>query len=356
MIQFTSGTTGLPKGVRISQFGAINVANAYGNVINLNETDKVLQVLPYFHCIGSIMGLLSIIIFGAKTTVLSKFNPIKANSTLMSNQCSIMLGVPTIYLAMIKSDNFSQTITSSLRVVGIGGTGCPSNTFDYISNAFPSSTVMCAYGLTEVSSMIVAPNIDDNYTVRKQTVGHVIPGIKLKIDSRDGDRGELLVKGFSVTKGYVDDIDKTKQLIDPEGWLHTGDIAELIGNNVKIIGRADDMIEKGGEKISPHEIEAVLTESIGDTKVCVAGVQDEKYGEEIIAFVECANGKSVGVLSEKCRKINKDLAEKIMWFEIPKFLAFVPIFPRTKSGKIERKNLREMFLNHKLVVSPLRSK
>lgn len=356
LIQFTSGTTGFPKGVYISQYSALNVANAYGEVVKLSMSDTVLQVLPYFHCIGSIMGLLSSMLFDAKTIVLSRFSPERTNILLDKNQCTVMLGVPTMYFAMMRAENFADLDVSPLRILGIGGAGCQSELFDEIAESFPRSVIMCAYGLTETSSMIIAPDIADDYRVRRETVGHPIDGIKIKISGNKESGGELLVKGFSITKGYVDDEEKTNKLIDRDGWLHTGDVATIKKGNVKIIGRLDDMIEKGGEKISPKEIETALGVALTDTNVCVAGVADKKYGEEIIAFVECGNGRTVGSISDRTTEIFRILSGKIMSFEIPKYVAFVPTFPTTSNGKVVRSKLREMYLKKELIITPLRVK
>lgn len=346
IMHFTSGTTALPKAVPISQFSALNVAISYGEILRLNDNDIILQVLPYFHCIGSILGVLPSILFENKTIILKKFEPTKAVEYLIKEMCTVILGVPTIFLSMINCPNYNSEKTNFLRIVGIGGVGCPSKIFDLLSRKFPYSKIMCAYGLTETSSMILAPALEDDYHTCKNSVGRPIEGIDLKIDYQSSKKsGELLVKGYCVLKSYIDDDDCTRKSIDSKGWFHTGDVAQYTENGcVKILGRMNDMIEKAGEKISPQEVEAALYEVIDNANICVIGVPDSKYGEEIIAFVEMSQAEKIKrKIIDEYDEINEKILEKIMKFELPKFIVFVSEFPRTQSGKIRKGELRKFF-------------
>lgn len=351
IMHFTSGTTSLPKAVPISQFSALNVAKSYGRILRLNDNDTILQVLPYFHCVGSILGVLPTILFENKTIILKKFEPTKAVAYLLKEMCTVILGVPTIYLSMINCPSYNSEKMNFLRIVGIGGVGCPSKIFDLLSRKFPYSKIMCAYGLTETSSMILAPALEDDYQTCKNSVGRPIEGVNLKIDYQSSrESGELLVKGYCVLKSYIEDDDRTREAIDSEGWFHTGDIAQYIENGcVKILGRMNDMIEKAGEKISPQEVEAALYEVIENANLCVIGVPDSKYGEEIIAFVETSQVEEIkGKIIDEYNEINKKVLEKIMKFELPKFIVFVSEFPRTQSGKIRKGELRKLFEKGKM--------
>lgn len=343
LIQFTSGTTGLPKGVMISQYSAINVANEYGKNSCITNKDIILQTVPYFHCIGSVMNLLTCIIFGVYTIVMNKFNSEEANLLISKYHCTITSGVPTIYYSMMCAKNFNRIDNSSLRLIYIGGARCSPSLFDKISNNYSHATVMCGYGLTETASIVISPNINDDYIMRREGIGHPFKGIELKIN----DFGELLIKGFSNTRGYINDLNKTKDLFDSFGWLHTGDIAELSDNNVRVIGRLDDIIEKGGEKISPSKIEEAIGNYVIDKKICVAGIRDDKYGEDIIAFIECSSKYKNYILNNRLDLI-KTLKKHIMNFEIPKYISFLKSFPMTKNGKIKRNELIRMYLGKKI--------
>ena len=194
--------------------------------------------------------------------------------------------------------------------------------------------------------MILAPALEDDYHTCKNSVGRPIEGIDLKIDYQSSKKsGELLVKGYCVLKSYIDDDDCTRKSIDSKGWFHTGDVAQYTENGcVKILGRMNDMIEKAGEKISPQEVEAALYEVIDNANICVIGVPDSKYGEEIIAFVEMSQAEKIRrKIIDEYDEINEKILEKIMKFELPKFIVFVSEFPRTQSGKIRKGELRKFF-------------
>lgn len=353
LLQFTSGSTSRPKGVLISQYTALNIANSYGQQINMNKNDKVLQIAPYFHCIGSVLNLLPMIIFGSPTIVVNKFKADLCLQLIKNYEITVISGVPTMYISLLNNELFSKKMVKTLRILGIGGAACSQEMFNLFSECFVNSTVICCYGLTETASLILAPSVNDPTEVRKNSVGKPIEGVSIKVINRVTNErlnkpnviGELLVKGYCVFKGYFNDSQRTKQVIDTDGWLHTGDLVYIRKDgNIHITGRVDDIIEKGGEKIAPQVIEDALMDCLGKKlkmNLCVVGIPDRKYGEEIVACIEESSSEAKS-LSNTIDELHSELMKKIMKFEIPKYLILLPVFPRTKSNKIKKNQLKKL--------------
>lgn len=353
LLQFTSGSTSRPKGVLISQYTALNIANSYGQQINMNKNDKILQIAPYFHCIGSVLNLLPMIIFGSPTVVVNRFKADLCLQLIKNYEITVISGVPTMYISLLNNELFSKEMVKTLRILALGGAACSQEMFDLFSEYFVSSTVICCYGLTETASLILAPSVNDPTEVRKNSVGKPIEGVSIKVINRVTNErinepnviGELLVKGYCVFRGYFNDSQRTKQVIDTDGWLHTGDLVYVRKDgNIHITGRVDDIIEKGGEKIVPQVIEDALMDCLGKelkTNLCVVGIPDRKYGEEIVACVEESSSEAES-LYENIDGLHSKLMKKIMKFEIPKYLVLLPVFPRTKSNKIQKNQLRKL--------------
>ncbi len=344
-MQYTSGTTGFPKGVMLSHYNILNNGYYIGDRQKFSEADRLCLSVPLFHCFGCVLGVMAALTHGTTLVLLELFDPLLVLAALQKEKCTAVYGVPTMFIAELAHPMFEMFDLSSLRTGIMAGSPCPEETMRQVMAKMNCTDITIAYGLTEASPVITQTRTDDSVAQRTGTVGAALPEIEVKIVDPDsgkevgiGERGELCCRGYNIMKGYYKMPEQTACAIDAEGWLHSGDQAEVdIKGYYKITGRIKDMIIRGGENIYPREIEEFLYTMDGVLDVQVVGIPDEKYGEVVGAFI--------------VRKEGADLTEadvidftrsRIAPYKKPKHVIFVDEYPMTASGKIQKYKLREM--------------
>ena len=344
-MQYTSGTTGFPKGVMLSHYNILNNGYYIGDRQKFSEADRLCLSVPLFHCFGCVLGVMAALTHGTTLVLLELFDPLLVLAALQKEKCTAVYGVPTMFIAELAHPMFEMFDLSSLRTGIMAGSPCPEETMRQVMAKMNCTDITIAYGLTEASPVITQTRTDDSVAQRTGTVGAALPEIEVKIVDPDngkevgiGERGELCCRGYNIMKGYYKMPEQTACAIDAEGWLHSGDQAEVdIKGYYKITGRIKDMIIRGGENIYPREIEEFLYTMDGVLDVQVVGIPDEKYGEVVGAFI--------------VRKEGADLTEadvidftrsRIAPYKKPKHVVFVDEYPMTASGKIQKYKLREM--------------
>ena len=344
-IQFTSGTTGSPKGATLSHFNILNNGFFVGEAIKLSEQDRLCIPVPLYHCFGMVMGNLGSITHGA-TMVLPDFgfDPVTTLQTVADEKCSVLYGVPTMFVAELADPGFADYDLSSLRTGIMAGSPCPEDVMKRVISDMHMSEVTIAYGMTETSPVSFQSSTDDSVDLRVSTVGKVHPHVQVKIIDENGQtvprgiQGELLTRGYSVMQGYWDDDEKTKDALDSAHWMHTGDLAVIDENGYgNITGRLKDMVIRGGENIYPKEIEDFLYTHPKVMEVAAFGVPDEKYGEEICVWIKTNAGETI---SEDEIKAYCD--GQIAHFKKPRYVEVVDEFPMTVTGKIQKFVMRDM--------------
>ena len=346
-IQFTSGTTGAPKGATLTHHNLINNGFFIGESLRLTEIDRVCIPVPLYHCFGMVLGNLACITHGAAMVYPDEaFDPLTVLKAVQEESCTALYGVPTMFIAELEHPDFSQYDMSSLRTGIMAGSPCPIEIMRRVFDEMSMSEVTIAYGMTETSPVSFMTSTDDLLERRVSTVGRVHPHVEVKIVDPNGavvapgESGELCTRGYSVMLGYWNDEERTKEAIDAAGWMHTGDLATLdeqgYGN---IVGRIKDMVIRGGENIYPREIEEYLYRhpKIGDVQVI--GVPDEKYGEELCAWIKLREGQSA--TEEEIKAFCKG---QIAHFKIPRYIRFVETFPMTVTGKVQKFIMREQMM------------
>jgi len=343
-MQYTSGTTGFPKGVMLTHHNIINNADNVGNVMGLTEIDRMCIPVPFFHCFGCVLSTLNCVIHGSAMIPIETFDAEKVLQAVEQEQCTALQGVPTMFIAELQHPDFSKYDVSSLRTGIMAGAACPIEVMvDTMSKMYLQQITIC-YGLTETSPVLTQTRRNDPVQKRVETVGKPLPGVEVKIvdpetgkDLLPGNPGELIARGYGVMKGYYKMQDKTDEVIR-DGWLHTKDLAvEDEDGYFSILGRIDDMIIRGGENVYPREIEEYLYTNEKIEDVAVIGVPSKKYGEEVCAFIKLKEGKKA-----TGEEIRQYCQEGISRFKIPKYIIFAKEFPMTASGKIRKIELREM--------------
>lgn len=345
-IQYTSGTTGYPKGATLSHHNILNNGFFIGERLKYTEKDRVCLPVPFYHCFGMVLGNMAIVTHGACIVISGEFfSPEQVLRTVEQERCTSLYGVPTMFIAELELPNFNDFDLSSLRTGIMAGAPCPIDTMRRVQSLMNMTEICVCYGMTETSPVSTESCTDDPLELRVTTVGTVHPHIEIKIIDPEtgsivprGTAGELCTRGYSVMLGYWDNPEDTRAIIDEKRWLHSGDIATMNENGyVSIVGRIKDLIIRGGENISPKEIEDFLIVHEGISDVQVIGVYSKKYGEEVMAWVKPRPGYPLdaAILDAYCRG-------RIATFKIPKYWKFVDTFPMTVTGKIRKVEMREI--------------
>jgi fatty-acyl-CoA synthase len=344
-IQYTSGTTGFPKGTLLSHHNILNNGRFSGLQLRYTEEDRVCVPLPFYHCFAMVIGNLACITTGACIVVPAEtFDPLATLGAVEAEHCSSLYGVPTMFIAMLDHPRFREFNLSSLRTGAMGGAPCPVEVMKTVRTAMhmPEVTIVC--GMTETSPVSTQTAVDDPLEKRVSSVGRVHPHVEVKIVDPEtgeivprGTPGEQCTRGYSVMLGYWDDPAATAGAVDDEGWMHTGDMATMDADGyVKIVGRIKDTVIRGGENIAPREIEEFLIGLPEVSDAYVIGVPSERYGEEVMAWVKPANGvrPSGEELAAACRG-------RMAKYKIPRYWKLVESFPMTASGKVQKFRMRE---------------
>lgn len=344
-IQYTSGTTGFPKGVTLSHYNILNNGYFVGERLNYSEKDRVCIPVPFYHCFGMVIGNLCCTSHGACMVVPSEsFDPLKVLEAVQKEHCTSLYGVPTMFIAELQLPEFGQFDLSSLRTGVMAGSPCPAEIMKKVQSLMHMKEVEICYGMTETSPVSTQIKIGTPLEKQVGTVGTIQDHLEIKIiDPETGavlDRnmpGELCTRGYSVMLGYWNNEKATREAVDPARWMHTGDLATMDDEGyINIVGRIKDMILRGGENIYPREIEEFLYTHEAVADVQVIGVPNEKYGEEVMAWVKLKTDCdcSAEELQDFCRK-------NIAHFKVPRYWKFVDTFPMTISGKIRKVEMRE---------------
>jgi len=343
-IQFTSGTTGAPKGATLTHHNILNNGYFIGEAQRLSGRDRVCIPVPLYHCFGMVLGNLACITHGAAMVYPSEgFDPLLTLKAVEAERCTALYGVPTMFIAELGHPEFSRFDLSSLRTGIMAGSPCPIEVMKRCVAEMHMGEVTIAYGMTETSPVSTQTSYDDPLERRVSTVGRVHPHVEVKIVDTDGrivppgTAGELCTRGYSVMLGYWDDEERTTEAIDRAGWMHTGDLATLDEDGFcNIVGRIKDMVIRGGENVYPREVEEFLFRHPKIETVQVVGVPDQKYGEELCAWVKLKPGASAeaGEIQNFCKG-------QIAHYKIPRYIKFVDNFPMTVTGKVQKFLMRE---------------
>ncbi|HHW14406.1 MAG TPA: AMP-binding protein [Firmicutes bacterium] len=344
-IQYTSGTTGFPKGVMLTHRNMVADATLIAECMKLTERDRLCIPVPFFHCFGCVLGTLAAVTAGSAMVCLDHFNPLKVMRAVQDERCTALHGVPTMFITILEHPDFTEYDYSSLRTGIMAGSPCPEEVMRQVIARMHLPEITIAYGQTEAAPVITQTRTDDPFDRRVATVGRALPGIEVRIvepgTSREVPRGvigELCCRGFNVMKGYYNLPEDTARTIDGDGWLHTGDLATMDDEGYcRITGRLKDMIIRGGENIYPREIEEYLYRHPKVADAQVVGVPSKVYGEEVMAFVRLKSGEEA---SET--EIREYLRSRISRHKVPRYVRFVTEYPTTASGKIQKYRLREM--------------
>lgn len=344
-IQFTSGTTGQPKGATLTHCNILNNGALCANGMKFNDKDRLCIPVPLYHCFGMVLGVLACVSHGAAMVFPSEaFDPLTTLQAIEKEKCTALHGVPTMFIMELEHPEFANFDVSSLRTGIMAGATCPVELMNSLIKKMNLTDILIGYGQTEVSPLNHMTKPDDSLENRTQTVGRAIPYVEIKIINELGqvcelnEPGEVCTRGYSVMKGYWGDEEKTRETIDGAGWLHSGDIGTMDDEGyVKITGRIKDMIIRGGENIYPREIEEFLYTHPKITEVQVFGVIDKKMGEEVCAWVQLKEGEKA--TSDEIIAFCKG---QITHFKIPRHIDFVTEYPMTITGKIQKFKMREL--------------
>ena len=347
-IQFTSGTTGFPKGATLTHRNILNNGFFVGEAINLTPEDRLCAPVPLYHCFGMVMANLGCMTHGAAMVYPSDaFDPLAVLETVQAERCTALYGVPTMFIAELDHPRFAEFDLSSLRTGIMAGSPCPIEIMKRVQSQMHLREMTIAYGMTETSPVSTQSSVDDPLERRVSTVGRVQPHIEVKIvDSQGrivprGVTGEFCTRGYSVMRGYWNDPEKTREAVDVAGWMHTGDLATMDEEGyVNIVGRLKDMVIRGGENVYPREIEEFLYRHPKVQDVQVVGVPDPKYGEELCAWIMLRSGQTAtpDEIREFCRG-------QIAHYKIPRHVCFVDAFPMTITGKVQKYLMRQQSID-----------
>jgi fatty-acyl-CoA synthase len=344
-IQYTSGTTGFPKGVLLTHRNLVNNGNLIGKRLRAAEGDRICAPVPLYHCFGCVIGVMAAMTSGATLVLPSaQFDPLATLEAVEAERCTALYGVPTMFIAEFDHPEFARFDLHSLRTGVMAGAPCPIELMKRVVSEMHCRELTICYGQTESSPVITMSATDDDLDVRVSTVGRPLPATEVKIvDAATGatlpagEQGELCTRGYLVMKGYDDDPRATAQVIDSEGWLHTGDLATMRQDSCfRITGRAKDMISRGGEKVYPREVEEFLHCHPKIADVYVVGLPDERLGEIVAAWIRLKHGQTAEV-----KEIRDFCRGQIAYFKIPQHIRFVDSFPITANGKVQKYLIRE---------------
>ena len=358
-IQYTSGTTGFPKGATLSHHNILNNGYFVAEYIRLTGEDRLCIPVPFYHCFGQVMGNLGCTSHGACMVIPeASFEPAATLRAVQDERCTALYGVPTMFIAELGLSDFDTYDLNSLRTGIMAGSPCPVEVMRQVIDRMHMEDVTIAYGMTETSPVSTQTGADDPLERRVGTVGRVHPHLEVKVVDPStgnivarGETGEFLTRGYSVMLGYWDDEERTAEAIDRAGWMHTGDLATMDDEGyLKIVGRSKDMVIRGGENVYPREVEEFLYAHPDITDVQVVGVPDLRYGEELCAFVILREGASATpeVLQEWCRG-------RIAHYKVPRYVQIVSSFPMTVTGKVQKFKLREQAIAELGLAEPERS-
>lgn len=338
-IQFTSGTTGSPKGATLSHFNILNNGLFTARAQGFTEHDRLCIPVPLYHCFGMVMGVLGCTAFGATMVFPDEaFEPRSVLAAVAEERCTALYGVPTMFIAELDHPEFADFDLASLRTGVMAGAPCPIEVMKRVQRDMHMPEVTICYGMTETSPVSFQSAVDDPTDKRVSTVGRIHPHVQVKLIDSDGrvvargETGELCTRGYCVMRGYWDDPERTAEAIDDAGWMHTGDLAVMDEEGyVNIVGRLKDMIIRGGENIYPREIEEYLYRLDGVQDVAVFGVPDPKYGEQVAAWIRLEDGSALDedAVLAFCR-------EQIAHYKVPRYIRFVDDFPMTVTGKLKK--------------------
>ena len=346
-MQYTSGTTGFPKGVMLSHHNILNNGKATGECLRYTSADRLLVCVPFFHCFGCVLALCAIVTHGATMVIVEDFDPLMVLASVEKEQCTALYGVPTMFISELNHPMFDLFDLTSLRTGIMAGALCPIETMTQVMEKMHIKDIISVYGLTESSPGMTATRTHNAPEIRATTVGFEYPNVEVAIiDPETGEecadqvQGEVCCRGYNVMKGYYKNEEATRKAIDEKGWLHSGDLGIRDEDGFyRITGRIKDMIIRGGENIYPREIENYLFRLDPIEAVEVAGIPSPRYGEQVGAFIKLKKGQS---LSEE--EVHEYCRGKIARFKIPKYIFFVESFPMTASGKIQKYKLKDLGL------------
>jgi fatty-acyl-CoA synthase len=344
-IQFTSGTTGFPKGATLTHRNILNNGLFIGDCMQLTPADRLCIPVPMYHCFGMVLGNLACLTHGSAIVYPNDgFDPLTVLETVQAERCTGLHGVPTMFIAELDHPRFAEFDLSSLRTGIMAGTACPIEVMKRVVEQMHLSQITIAYGMTETSPVSCQSSVDTPLAKRVATVGTVQPHLEVKIIDPDsgatvplGQSGELCTRGYSVMHGYWGDTEKTREAIDTEGWMHTGDLATMDAEGyVNIVGRIKDMVIRGGENVYPREIEEFLYRHPKIQDVQIVGLPDKRFGEELCAWIVVKPGQQLteGEVREFCKG-------QIAHYKVPRYMRFVTDFPMTVTGKVQKFKIRE---------------
>ncbi len=343
-MQYTSGTTGFPKGVMLTHYNLINNGKSIGDCMKFTPSDRLCITVPLFHCFGSVLGVMASLTHGTTMVIVEQFHPLRVMEAVQNERCTALHGVPTMFIAILEHPDFAKYSFPHLRTGIMAGSPCPTKVMQQVAGVMGMREITIVFGQTECSPGMTQTTTDDSLELRVSTVGRLLPHVEGRIvnpetgtEQPHGVPGEIVTRGYHLMKGYYKMPEATNQAIDKDGWLHTGDIGtQDEAGYFKITGRLKDMIIRGGENVYPREIEEFLFTHPAVRDVQVVGVPDAKYGEEVLAYVILKEGQSA------CEEeLIKFVKEGLSRYKAPRYVRFTDSYPMTASGKIQKYKLRE---------------